>query len=87
MISDVYESPELDVSVMETAGEGGAWGMALLAAYMVNGKGMSLADYLDEKVFKGNAGVEIKPSPEDIAGFDRYVETYRSSLEIFSHSN
>ena len=75
------------ISVMETAGEGGAWGMALLAAYMVNGKGLSLADYLDEKVFKGNAGVEIKPSPEDIAGFDRYVETYRSSLEIFSHLN
>ena len=75
------------ISVMETAGEGGAWGMALLAAYMVNGKGLSLADYLDEKIFKGNAGVEIKPSPEDIAGFDRYVETYRSSLEIFSHLN
>ncbi|MBQ0097217.1 MAG: hypothetical protein KBS53_06145, partial [Bacteroidales bacterium] len=38
---------------------GGAWGMALLAAYMVKGNGLSLADYLDEKVFKGNAGVEI----------------------------
>ena len=73
------------ISVMETAGEGGAWGMALLAEYMVNGKGFSLADYLDEKVFKGNAGVEIKPTEEDVACFDRYMESYKSSLGIFSN--
>ncbi len=45
------------VSVMETAGEGGAWGIALLASYMVNKEeGETLDDYLDKKVFAGNAG-------------------------------
>lgn len=73
------------ISVMETAGEGGAWGMALLGAYMIGRKsGQTLADYLDESVFKGNAGVEIKPSVEDVEGFDKYVEAYRSSLGIFN---
>ncbi|MBQ0086606.1 MAG: ATPase, partial [Bacteroidales bacterium] len=64
---------------------GGAWGMALLAAYMVKGNGLSLADYLDEKVFKGNDGVEIKPTEEDVSCFDRYMESYKSSLGIFSN--
>ncbi len=74
------------ISVMETAGEGGAWGMALLGAYMVNGgNGLSLADYLDEKVFKGNAGVRVEPSAQDVEGFDKYIESYKSSLEIFSN--
>ena len=73
------------VSVMETAGEGGAWGMALLGAYMVKRQpGQALADYLDEKVFKGNAGTEIRPSAEDVEGFDRYMQAYRSSLGIFN---
>jgi len=71
------------ISVMETAGEGGAWGIALLAAYMVgNEKKMSLADYLDEVVFAGDAGVEIKPTPEDVAGFNVYIQNYKAGLPI-----
>ena len=71
------------ISVMETAGEGGAWGIALLASYLVNNdKHLSLADYLDEKVFAGNTGTEIAPTPEDVAGFDTYIESYKTGLAI-----
>ncbi|MDE7086428.1 MAG: FGGY-family carbohydrate kinase, partial [Prevotella sp.] len=68
------------ISVMETAGEGGAWGIALLAAYLTNGKSQSLADYLEQVVFAGNTGVEIAPTPEDVAGFDRYIQNYIAAL-------
>ena len=51
------------ISVMETAGEGGAWGIALLGSYLVNNKkGQSLADFLDESVFVSDAGVEVSPT-------------------------
>ena len=71
------------ISVMETAGEGGAWGIALLAAYVVNNdKKQNLADYLDSKVFAGNTGVEIAPTAEDVAGFNAYIETYKAGIAI-----
>ena len=63
------------ISVMETAGEGGAWGIALLGSYLVNNKkGQSLADFLDESVFVSDAGVEVSPTPEDVAGFNTYIQ-------------
>jgi signal transduction histidine kinase len=53
---------------METAGEGGAWGIALLGSYLVNNeKKQSLADFLEDKVFAGDAGIEISPTAEDVA--------------------
>jgi sugar (pentulose or hexulose) kinase len=71
------------ISVMETAGEGGAWGIALLAAYQVNNiQKLSLADYLDQVVFAGDAGVEIAPTAEDVAGFNKYIEAYKAGLGI-----
>ena len=71
------------ISVMETAGEGGAWGIALLAAYVVNNADKrSLAGWLNDCVFLGNAGTEIVPDPADVAGFDRYIERYQSGLAI-----
>ena len=71
------------ISVMETAGEGGAWGIALLGSYLVNnGKKLSLPDWLDEVVFAGNTGVEIAPTPEDVAGFNAYIETYKACLPV-----
>lgn len=71
------------ISVMETAGEGGAWGIALLAAYAVNGnKGQSLADFLDERVFAGNTGTEIAPTADEVAGFNAYIENYKAGLAI-----
>ncbi|MBQ0056538.1 MAG: FGGY-family carbohydrate kinase [Bacteroidales bacterium] len=71
------------ISVMETAGEGGAWGIALLAGYVINNpKGLDLADYLDKVVFAGNTGVEINPTPEDVDGFNKYIEMYKAGLAI-----
>ena len=70
------------ISVMETAGEGGAWGIALLAAYMMNNNQESLADYLDHHVFAGNKGVELTPTAEEVAGFDTYIEAYKAGLAI-----
>ena len=71
------------ISVMETAGEGGAWGIALLAAYQVNNsQKLSLADYLDQVVFAGDAGVEIAPTAEDVTGFNKYIEAYKAGLGI-----
>lgn len=71
------------ISVMETAGEGGAWGIALLAAFVVNNrKGQSLPEWLDESVFLGDAGVEIKPARADVEGFNTYIERYMRGLEV-----
>ena len=71
------------ISVMETAGEGGAWGIALLASYLVNNvKKQNLADWLETNVFAGNTGVEIAPTPEEVAGFNKYIENYKAGLEI-----
>lgn len=71
------------ISVMETAGEGGAWGIALLAAYLVNNAGnQTLADYLNEHVFQGNTGSEIAPTPEEVEGFNTYLENYKRGLAI-----
>ena len=80
MLAAALNSP---ISVMETAGEGGAWGIALLAAYAVNNdRKLSLPDYLDLVVFAGNAGTEIAPTPEDVAGFNAYIENYKKGLAI-----
>ena len=71
------------VSVMETAGEGGAWGIALLASYMMNKEEHeTLEDYLDAKVFAGNAGTKMNPDPADVAGFEMFIERYKKGLPI-----
>ena len=71
------------ISVMETAGEGGAWGIALLGSYLVhNEKKQSLAGFLDEQVFAGDAGIEIAPTADDVAGFNAYIERYKAGLPI-----
>jgi sugar (pentulose or hexulose) kinase len=67
-------------SVMETAGEGGAWGMAILAAYMLReGRNQSLPDYLDG-VFAGSKGSTVEPDPQDVAGFETYFARYTAVL-------
>ena len=71
------------ISVMETAGEGGPWGMAILGSYLVNNAAkQSLADFLEEKVFAGNTGTEIAPTPEDVAGFNEYIRGYKNCLPV-----
>ena len=71
------------ISVMETAGEGGAWGIALLASYLVNNpEKASLTSFLNNKVFLGDAGTEIAPDPADVEGFNKYIKDYIRGLEI-----
>lgn len=69
------------VSVMETAGEGGAWGMAILAKYSVDGNGRSLEDYLDENVFAGMSAITEAPDPRDVEGFESYMRNYMKMLK------
>lgn len=71
------------VSVMTTAGEGGAWGIALLAAYRKNkAAGETLEDYLNNKIFAGDTGVKMEPDVKDVEGFDKFIERYRNGLAI-----
>lgn len=71
------------VSVMETAGEGGAWGIALLAAYLARKTPEeTLEAYLEKKVFAGNPGTRVIPEAGDIQGFATFLERYRKGLPI-----
>lgn len=71
------------VTVMDTASEGGAWGIALLAGYMIDRQeGEKLEDYLETKIFKELSGKIIEPYPEDVAGFDEFMKHYKVGLEI-----
>lgn len=71
------------VSVMETAGEGGAWGIALLASYMIHKEeGETLDSFLENKVFGGNVGTSMDPNPKDVAGFDEFIKRYTAGLAI-----
>ena len=71
------------VTVMETAGEGGPYGMALLAAYRIwREEGESLEDYLDKKVFAAAKCSTLMASPEDVAGFTAFLERYKRALPV-----
>ena len=71
------------ISVMETAGEGGAWGIALLASFLVNREtNQTLDEYLNHKVFAGNTGIEVTANDDEINGFNAYAENYKLGLSI-----
>lgn len=71
------------VAVMDTAGEGGAWGIALLAEYMVcKDADETLDAYLNQRIFAGRTGTTMAPDPADVAGFDRFIELYKAGLPI-----
>jgi sugar (pentulose or hexulose) kinase len=71
------------VSVMETAGEGGAWGIALLASYTINKKeNETLDDYLNNHVFSGQQSETITPDQKDVEGFEQFMERYKAGLVI-----
>ncbi|MBO7711609.1 MAG: FGGY-family carbohydrate kinase [Lachnospiraceae bacterium] len=73
------------VTVMDTASEGGAWGIAVLAAYLVDQKeGEKLEDYLENRIFSGMAGSTIQPDPADVEGFETFIERYKKGLSIES---
>ena len=80
ILADAVNAP---VSVMSTAGEGGAWGIALLAAYLVDKKdGETLDEFLDNCVFAGNEGSTLDPEPEGVKGFNEFMDRYLKGLPI-----
>ncbi len=68
------------VSVMKTAGEGGPWGMSLLALYSIHSGGKSLPDYLDDNIFSHQDVKTVEADTDDLAGFERYYENYKKGL-------
>ena len=70
------------VFTLETAGEGGPYGMAILAAYRVRGKGKSLEDFLDDEVFKDAEGVRMDPVEEEVDGFKVYLKRVLKGLDV-----
>ncbi len=70
------------VNVMATASEGGPWGMAILAAYMMNGGGAAFDDYLADKVFAGAECTTVKPEPADVAGYAAFIKRYEAGLAV-----
>ena len=57
--------------------------MAVLAAYMVQkGSDESFADFLNQKVFAGETGTVVSPDPEDVKGFDEYIESYKAAIKV-----
>jgi len=83
VVGQKYLAAAMDspVSIMETAGEGGSYGMALLAAYMLRkGDGETLEAYLENKVFAGAIGSTLAPEKEDVEGFNAFLERYEKCL-------
>ena len=71
------------VSLMETAGEGGAWGIALLASYMLaKSENETLTDFLNNKVFSQSESYTLEPTDEDVKGFNEFAVRYKNGLPI-----
>lgn len=68
------------VSVMQTAGEGGAWGMAILAAYAAVGNGRALPEFLEKEVFSSMEVYTVSPDKNGAAGFAAFLENYKKGL-------
>ena len=82
----LYEAAlNTSIKLMETAGEGGPWGQAILAGFMCQKEeGESLEKYLNDKVFKGGKVETCDPVPADVEGFDKFMKDYNAGLSIES---
>jgi sugar (pentulose or hexulose) kinase len=70
------------IAVERTAGEGGAWGIALLAAYLENASSQSLSEFLSAQVFRDGSVSVVEPDERDVAGFAEFLEGYRNGLTL-----
>ena len=77
ILADALNVP---ITTMVTAGEGGPWGMALLAAYMDRKKGESLEEFLDNEVFRNASSTTVQPNADGVAGFAKYITRYKACL-------
>ena len=78
-LSSAISSP---VSVMETAGEGGAYGMALLSSFLINGKDRTLEEFLEKDVYKDAKVMTIMATDKEIDDYNEYISSYRKILEV-----
>ncbi len=80
IMADALDTP---VWVMKTAGEGGPWGMALLAAYLVReDKALSLPEFLDKVIFRNAESSRLDPKAEGVEGFNRFMQRYTACLPV-----
>ena len=71
------------IAVCRTASEGGAWGIALLAAYLDRAReGMTLDNYLNNIVFKDFTTTVIQPTPDSVKGYEKFMERYKKGLPV-----
>jgi L-ribulokinase len=67
---------------MSNAGEGGPWGMAILAMYAADNQGQSLSDYLDYNVFNNPESMTLSPEPEGVAAYNEFTKHYEAGLPV-----
>jgi sugar (pentulose or hexulose) kinase len=83
LLSALAAVVNVPVSVMSTAGGGGAWGMALLAADMLQSReNQPLEAYLSQEVFLSEGETTLQPDPADVAGFSAFMERYKKGFKI-----
>lgn len=73
---------DIPITIMNTASEGGPWGMAVLAKYAETGAQESLANFLDEKVFKNPESMTLTPEPAGVAGYQKFIKRYQAGLPV-----
>lgn len=83
VLADALDTP---ITVMSNAGEGGPWGMAVLALFTKNNANQSLDDFLDEKVFSDPESTTVEPNPEGVKGCNEFIEAYKKGLEVESQA-
>lgn len=76
-LADALNTP---ISVMSNAGEGGPWGMAVLALYAADSHGKKLADYLDDEVFANQEIATLSPEPESVKGYEKFIDNYKQAM-------
>ncbi len=79
MMASALHTP---ISVLKTAGEGGAWGIAILASYLANGSKQNLAGFLSKQVFASAETSTVAPKPEDVEGFNQFLARYKQGLAV-----
>lgn len=72
----------IPITVMSTAGEGGPWGMAVLANFACRQTAMNLEDFLDQEVFKEPESMTLSPEPERVAGYREFIQRYQAGLPV-----
>ena len=80
VLADALKAP---ISVMENAGEGCRWGMAVLALFCVNREnGEALEDYLENRVFKDSTKATLYPEDASVQGYDKFIDNYKAALPV-----